>query len=84
MAREAAAPCLTEGMESSRLEKKRGSSSGRVGRHSAGNDDMKLPHARQAAASMHIIHNMSIYIHSTFGRENRLIVLTIEILIFYV
>ena len=49
MAREEAAPCLTEGMESSRLEKKRGRSSGRVGRHSAGNNDMKFPHARHAA-----------------------------------
>ena len=50
MAREEAAPCLTEGMESSRLEKKRGRRSGRVGRHSLGNEDMKFPHARHAAA----------------------------------
>ena len=50
VAREEAAPCLTEGMESSRLEKNRGSSSGRLSRHSAGNDDMKFPQARQAAA----------------------------------
>ena len=49
MAREEAAPCLTEGMESSRLEKKRGRSSDSVGGHSTGNEDMKLPHAKQAA-----------------------------------
>ena len=39
---ETAAPCLTEGMESSRLAVNRGSSSGNMGRHSVGNDDMEL------------------------------------------
>ena len=37
-----AAPCLTEGMESCRLTVNRGCSSGRLGRHSAGNDNMEV------------------------------------------
>ena len=45
----AAAPCLTDGILSSRLPMKRGNSSSINGRHSSGKHKTNLPQARQAA-----------------------------------
>ncbi len=44
-----AAPCLTDGILSSRLPMKRGNSSSINGRHSSGKHKTNLPQARQAA-----------------------------------
>jgi hypothetical protein len=68
LAREEAAPCLTDGIGSSKLRKNIGYNDGRAARDSSGKHRMKLPQARHAA-----VKHQAKWIHTYQETQKKLI-----------